>query len=376
MRRSSNPAIERLIQFFCLPDCYFKIRKNEEFKKSGKTSRSRLVFDLWTLFFSYKLFPKIYFWCRLWEVDRSQWKYYYGYQTYQKARLRSTVEPREYDILFDDKTVCEHLCRGIGVNNLPHTYGLLRPGQNYIEEIRSLCKISAAPPLIIKPVRGHAGRDIVLVKMIDGAIMVQSKGELIPLEYFTLAKPSIVQELVKQDRTMAAFSSSSVNTIRVLTMYTKTESVIVLAASMLCGVGDSYVSNWSAGGVEVGIDTTTGRLMKYAYDKNATRYTEHPTSRITFEGFQIPKWQAIKDLAIKVQKGFVFYRMLGTDIALREDGEPVVIEVNNDPGFSGMEQTCPLLQAKQNRKAFGEYDLFINKHQRELYADKKETEGV
>lgn len=371
-----NPARVRLKQFFSLPDCYVKIIRNEEFKKSRNKSRWELARDLWTLFFSYKMFPRIYVWCRLWEVDRSQWKYYYGYQTLQKARLRSTVEPKEYDILFDDKAVCELLCRGIGVTNLPHTYGLIRPDQDYTERIRSIFQHSATPSLIIKPVRGHAGRDIVLVTMTDGTIRIRSGRELIPLEDFTLAKPAIVQELVKQDRRMAAYSSSSVNTIRVLTMYTKNESVIVLAASMLCGVGDSYVSNWSAGGVEIGIDTATGRLMKYAHDKNATRYTEHPTSKITFEGFPIPEWERIIDLATTIQKAFPFYRMLGTDIALREGGEPVIIEINNDPGFSGMEQTRPLLQAEQNLKAFGEYDLFINKHQRELYADKEKTVGV
>jgi hypothetical protein len=370
MLRSSNPAVNRLIEFFRLPDCYRKTIINKEFKKSGKKSRIRVAFDLLILFFNYKSFPSHYSMNRLWEVDQSQWKYYFGDEllTYQRSRLGSVVEPREYEILFDDKAVCELLCKGIGVRNLPRMYGLLSPDQDYTERIRSWFHNSATGSLIIKPVRGHAGRGIVLVKEIEGTIMIQSLSGLIPLEDFTLERPAIVQERIKQDRRMAAFSSSSVNTIRVLTMYTKDESVIVLAASMLCGVGEAYVSNWSRGGVGLGVDPVTGRLMKYAYDKNAKRYTKHPTSNVTFEGYQIPGWERIIDLAITIQNAFPCYRILGIDFAIREDGDPIVLEVNSNASLLGQEQSCgPLLRSEQNLKAFGEYNLFINRYQRELY---------
>ncbi|MFA5295602.1 MAG: sugar-transfer associated ATP-grasp domain-containing protein [Methanoregulaceae archaeon] len=368
MLKSSNSRIDRLIKFFYLPDYYRTIVRNDEFKKSSRKTRFELALDLLTLFFTYKTFPTNYGICRLWEVPKSQWKYYYGYQTLQKARLGSTVEPREYEILFDDKLVCELLCKGIGIKNLPHTHGLIGPDQHYRERIRIWFRDSGADSLIIKPVRGHAGRGIVLAKMLNGHIMIQSKSGLVSLEDFTLSKPAIVQEVIQQDRRMAAFSSSSVNTIRVLTMYLKNESVLVLAASMLSGVGDSFVSNWSSGGVALGIDVETGKLQKYAYDKETTRFTEHPTSKVTFEGFQIPQWQNIIELATTIQKAFPCYRMLGTDFALRADGTPIVIEVNNDPDLMGQEQSCgPLLRIEQNLRAFGEYDLFINRHQRELY---------
>lgn len=378
MLRVSNPAVNRWIEFFYLPDYYRKLLTSKEFKESGKKSRVGVAFDLLILFFSYKSFPSHYSMNRLWEIDRSQWKYYFGDEliTYQRSRLGSTVEPREYEILFDDKAVCEILCRGIGVRNLPRMYGLLSPGQNYRKRIRSWFQNSTGS-LIIKPVRGHSGRGIVLVKEIEGTIMIQSLSGLIPLEDFTLEKPAIVQELIKQDPRMAAFSRSSVNTIRVLTMYTRGESVIVLAASMLCGIGDSYVSNWSRGGVGLGVDPLTGRLMKYAYDKDAKRYSKHPTSDVTFEGYQIPEWERIIDLAITIQTAFPCYRILGIDFAIREDGEPVIVEINSNASLLGQEQSCgPLLQAEQNLRAFGEYDLFINRHQRELYKIyKRKSEG-
>ena len=62
--------------------------------------------------------------------------------------------------------------------------------------------------------------------------------------------------------------------------------------------------------------------------------------------------------------------MLGLDIALRENGEPVIIEVNYSPDLLYMETVySPLLQNQKTHKAFGEYDILVNKHQKELYSN-------
>jgi hypothetical protein len=361
----SNPIVDKFIKFSLLPDCYFKIIKNTEYTKS----RFNLTVDLLKLFFSYKTFPNHYYSCRLWEVEEAQWKYYYGsnYQTPHRLILNKTVQPWEYAVLFYDKAVCDLLCRGISVN-LPHTYGIISPDQNYKEKIKSWFRNPATDSLIIKPLTGSAGRGIILANKINNSIFIQSGTGLIPLQDFNLSKTAVVQEVIKQDRRMSTFSLSSVNTIRVVTMYTKKESIIILGAIMRCGIGESYIDNWSAGGVAVGIDNNTGRLKKYAYNKEGTRYIEHPTSKVVFEGFIVPQWQRIIDLAVKIQKALPCYRILGMDIAIQENGEPVLVEVNDYPDLLLLEQTCgPLLQVEQNLKAFGEYDLFVNRHQKELY---------
>jgi hypothetical protein len=130
----SNLIVDRIIKFFSLPDCYIKMIKNKDCNKT----RSGIAFDLLELFFSYKTFPVHYGQCRLWEVEKSEWKYYFGsiLSTYQMLLLRK-IQPREYDILFRDKAVCELLCRGIGINNIPRTYGIIGPDQNYKERIKS-----------------------------------------------------------------------------------------------------------------------------------------------------------------------------------------------------------------------------------------------
>jgi len=361
----SNPIVDRFIDFFSLlPKYYFEMIKFKECKKS----HFAIAIDLLELFFSYKTFPNHYGQCRLWEIEKTNWKFYYGsnYDAHQRARLQRKVQPTKYAI-FNDKLICEHLCRGIGVNT-PHMYSIISPDENYKGKIESCFHDSAADVFIIKPLLGSGGRGIVLAKKTNKKIIIQSKAHFIPLQDFKLTKKAIVQEVLKQDSRMSRFSSSSVNTLRIVTMYTKKESIIVLGAMMRCGVGASYVDNTSAGGIGVGINYQTGQLYKYAYDKKGHRYAEHPTSKIVFEGCVIPEWNRIIDVAVKIQQSFPFYRILGMDIALKENGEPVIIEINDSADLLGVEQKCgPLLKVEQNLLSFGEYDLFVNRHQRKLF---------
>lgn len=361
----SNPIIDRFVDFFGLPNCYLKIISFGECKKAGLS----IVLDLLELYFGYKTFPDHYGPCRLWEVKKDEWKYYYGsnYRSYQRARLRRKVQPSEYTIVFDDKSICESLCREIGVN-MPHTLGVIRAGENYEWSIETFFNNSESNVLFVKPLRGAAGRGIVLAKRSNHNIFILSKKEVVPIKYFNLLEDCIVQEVIKQDNRMSAMSKSSVNTIRVVTMYTEGGEVIILGATMRCGVGESYVDNWTAGGIAVGINHKTGELKKNGYNKNGKRFTEHPTSRVVFDAFIIPEWKRIIDVAVKVQKAFPFYRILGMDIALEEKKGPVLIEVNDNTDLLFQEQTSgALLRSEAILRAFGEYDLFVNKHQRRLF---------
>jgi len=356
---------DRIESFLRLPKCYSAIIRSRQYTKS----RLGIWLDLLELYFRYKIPPESYFLCWLWCVPRSNWKYYFGsnYGEPQRTRLEKSVQPSKYQILFADKDICERLCRSMGIR-VPITLGIVRPDQNYKEKISRLLEQSAEHIFVIKPIIGGGGRGIVLAKKYENNIVIQSKSETIGLDKFNLSDTVLLQEAIRQDKRMSVFSSYSVNTIRAVTMYTKKDFVIIIAALFRCGVGESYVDNWSAGGVAIGIDVETGKLQKFGYDKNGNRYTEHPTSKVKFENFVIPEWTAIVNLSKKIQMAFPCYRILGLDIALQEGGEPVLIEINEAPDLLGQEQMSgPILKLERNLRAFGEYDLLINKYQRELY---------
>ena len=213
------------------------------------------------------------------------------------------------------------------------------------------------------------GRDIAMAELAANAMVIKSGQKSTLLDHYVLRERAIVQDILKQDARMAAFSSSSVNTLRVVTMLTMQDKVIVVNASFRSGVGSAFVDNWSAGGVSVGVECRKGRLKKYAYDKKSNRYATHPTSGVVFENHPVPEWDRVCSTAVAVQKAFSFYRLLGLDMAIDQNGEPVLIELNGAPDLAGLEQKAgPLLRSEPVLRAFGEYDLLVNKHQRRLYA--------
>ncbi len=347
-----------------LPFCYYRLNWKE-------CSRSPLlvVLDFLYIFFVLKTFPDHYGPCRLWEVERGRWKYYYGssYHPYQRLRLRKQVQRYEYQILFNDKAVCEQLCRGIGVS-LPVTLGILSKEGDYRTELDAMFAGTSSHQLIVKPILGHAGMGIVLAeKTSGGKIEILWKKERTPLSGFVMKEDAIVQELLKQDSRIAAISGAAINTVRVVTLFPRNRDPVIVSATMRFSTGDAFVDNWSAGGVAVGVDCSTGKLLHYAFDKQGNRYTKHPSTGVVFEGFQIPEWQAIIDIASKVQTAFPFYRLLGMDIAINDAGVPVLIEVNANSDLIFQEQTSgPLLAIPEVRAAFSEYGLLVAKCQMEL----------
>jgi hypothetical protein len=358
-------AYERTKQFFALPRCYRQVRAIKDCKKPRVT----LILDLLLWFFSHKTFPDHYGMCRLWEVQRGEWKYYYGsnYHPYQRQKLRKFVQPHEYRVLFNNKYLCVLLCQALGIR-VPQTYGVLEPAQDFRGQITAWLAASPSGKLVIKPLYGEMGRDIVLAERATNSILIKSGQASTSLEDYVLREKGIVQEVLTQDARMAAFSAFSVNTLRIVTMMTPQNQVLIVNASFRSGVAKAFVDNWSAGGVSVGIDCEKGVLKKYAYDKISNRYPSHPTSGIVFENHPVPEWNRVCAMASFVQLAFSFYRLIGLDIAIDQTGHPVLIEANGAPDLAGLEQKAgPLLKSKPVLRAFGEYDLLVNKHQKKLF---------
>lgn len=364
MLSESHPLIRRALRFLALPYCYVSLVNWRE----CTASKYQVLKDMFFIFFKLKYFPDNYSPCRFWEKDRRLWSYYYGsgYEPYQRNKLRKEVQRREYLIMFDDKEVCELLCRGINNIKMPDFYGVITTDMDYRSSIKNILKNISDKEIIIKPTMGSAGRNIAIAFYKDEKIKVKIGDKTKSLEEFKIEEKSIMQELVRQNEKIASIAKDSVNTIRVVTLYTKTNKAIIISASMRFGVGKSHIDNWSAGGIAVGIDHNKGVLKKIAYDKKGKQYTKHPVSNIVFDGFQIPEWDKIVDMAINIQTACSFFKLLGMDIAVSKTG-PVLIEVNPSTDLVFQEQTAgPLLQDIVVRKEFEKYDLLINRYQKSL----------
>lgn len=358
-------TIRRTQDLLSLPRCYFSLVNWKECTRS----RPAVAADLLYLFFRLRARPDHYSPCRLDEKPRQEWRWYYGsnYRPLTSHLLRQQVQPRNRRIIFNDKALCEVVSRGLDLP-LPRYLGELHPADDCAARITGLLEAPGGPArIIIKPVTGSAGQGIAVACRDTGGIIVDDGHRVMPLSRFRLSRPAIVQEFIQQHPAVSAIAPRSVNTVRLMTLCTRSGEVMVISTSMRFGVGNAHVDNWSAGGVAVGVDHRTGRLMETAYYKDGTRCLAHPDTGFRFGGYPLPFWDEILELAKKVQRGLSFYRLIGIDVAITPDG-PVLVEMNARPDFVFQEQTAgPLLRDPRVLRAFGEYGLLYSREQRRMF---------
>lgn len=185
--------------------------------------------------------------------------------------------------------------------------------------------------VIYKPLEGIGGHGISTYEIKDknyaevfSEIVKQPKG--------------VVEEYVVQHPDMSKLCASSVNTLRVVTICSKTKPVTadgkymdIAYGALRIGGGTDVVDNFHSGGMAAAVDMKTGELITHAVDMTGETYIVHPVSGTRIKGFKIPFFdeamQMVRDICAKegVEGN------LGWDIAISENG-PVLIEANRGPG--------------------------------------------
>ncbi|NLY36832.1 MAG: hypothetical protein GX046_06310 [Tissierellia bacterium] len=174
---------------------------------------------------------------------------------------------------------------------------------------------------ILKPslsTQSKAGKNILFI---DNPSSVNVKDLLATSDNF------IIQQQVKQHKVLASLHPSSLNTIRVASLFFKGE-VQILSSVLRIGVSGSRVDAGAAGGLIVGIDQK-GFLKKKAYSLHDRQvYTRHPDTGVTFEGLKIPSMDEV--LAIVKQEAVKLpdFRIIAWDFAIDENADVVFIEFN------------------------------------------------
>lgn len=140
----------------------------------------------------------------------------------------------------------------------------------------------------------------------------------------------VIQRPIKQHLETAKFNESSVNTIRFLSLLTEDE-VKIYSVVFRMGADGSKVDNACSGGVNCGV-TIDGKLKKFAHTWSGKTFEKHPTSNLIFDGAQLPSFDKAIALVKKVHKMTPHFRLVSWDIAICEDGEPLLIEANLSRG--------------------------------------------
>lgn len=148
----------------------------------------------------------------------------------------------------------------------------------------------------------------------------------------------VCQRVLKQHSELSRLNPTSVNTLRIMTLFFDGQ-VYVPSAILRMGINDSRVDNGSQGGIVCGI-RENGQLKNFARDLSGNMYPKHPGGT-SFESVVIPQFSECIDLVTTLAKRFVAVtRSISWDLAIGEDGHPVLIESNLSGGGLDVHQVC------------------------------------
>lgn len=172
----------------------------------------------------------------------------------------------------------------------------------------------------------------------DGVVIFRSAGECLQNKYkekLTLewlekkyGHDFLIEETLTQSTEMSKFCHSSVNTIRMVTLRVPgTKEIVCLNAVLRIGKEGSEVDNACQGGSFAGIydDGTLGKWVSDGFGR-----TNKVFNGIDFEkGNQcVPNYEQVKEFAIRVHERVLHHDLVAMDIAIKENGEPTLIEIN------------------------------------------------
>lgn len=234
------------------------------------------------------------------------------------------------------------------------------------EDVCRLLKEKAVDECVVKNPEGYHGSSVFVVKDIiykeKDAVLVRFDGEQITLSKLLEKQPLIFESLVKQTTQFSDFNTSSVNTVRFMTILNPDGQADIIATFIKIGRAGKCVDNAGSGGnVDAAIDVDTGMIynvLQFDGWRNAKKTDRHPDNGNQIEGVVINNWSAIKEEVKKFQQAFPYCRAAGWDVAITDDG-PVVLEVNDrwdttgqffiGRGWRDEIQNCYFKWKKENR---------------------------
>ncbi|MGZ8215746.1 sugar-transfer associated ATP-grasp domain-containing protein [Methylomagnum sp.] len=206
------------------------------------------------------------------------------------------------------------------------------------EALATYLRQPQALPVYLKPAFGAYGRGNALVCSLDQEILTLGDGSKIPLDEFCNTFPTprefgwILQEPLHAHPAIAARSGPKISGIRLHTFLTPSGPKITRAMWKI-NVGDKDSDNFqhgASGNMLAAIDLATGTVTKVVSGIGIKQQLNppHPLTGRELVGFQIPHWQATRDLVLSAATAFSGFICPGWDIAICEDG-PRLLEINS-----------------------------------------------
>ena len=238
-----------------------------------------------------------------------------------KTLAKAYCDKNVCDLLFPGENVAHYVLKNM------HGYYYYEGKPVSYEEALSLCR--DLKDIIVKPSLSSKGKGVQLMNFSDG---VNEKGESIEQVFKQYKEDFLFQKRVHQHKDMAALNPTSLNTIRVLS-YRSGLEVLIIYSVVRIGRKGSVVDNQSAGGISTTI-SKEGKLGKVAFGGYSTDNILETDTGIVLEDYQIPSYDKAIEMVKRMHMNLPYFNIIGWDLAIEEDGSPILIEINTNPGLS------------------------------------------
>ena len=234
---------------------------------------------------------------------------------------KAYTDKNSYDVFMKGVRMPKTLLRCIHGTLYDDSYTLLTH-ENYINSL---------PPeeaeCFIKPaIDSGRGRNIKKCKISKGKIFIDDIVQDIDTVISSYQGEFIIQEGIKQSKTLSDIYPYSINSIRPISLRHKGK-IVVLSYLLLFGSKKNYVSNTGAGGVVCGVDEN-GNLTEFGYDKNFNKMFEHPFTHKPFKNITLPNFSELKKLIIQCHERLPHFNFIAWDFGLDNNNHYTLIEYN------------------------------------------------
>ena len=178
--------------------------------------------------------------------------------------------------------------------------------------------------LIIKPsIDSGGGRNISVINIKGN----QAENKIMSLEEIIQSynENFIIQKYFVQHKQLSKLNSTSVNTLRIISLLIN-DKVEIILSHIRIGGKDSVIDNGTSGGVGCSINSE-GLFSEMGFNGNGETFLKTDTN-VLLKGNRIPNFdnvlRRIKELHLQVP----YFRMISWDIAIDLNAEPVLLEFN------------------------------------------------
>ena len=136
----------------------------------------------------------------------------------------------------------------------------------------------------------------------------------------------MIQYPIRQHEVMNQINRSSVNTVRILSLLQK-DNVKIYSTIIRAGGSNSRTDNVSGGGFCCGVNPD-GRLTEKGKFQNGDSITKTPSSGLELKSIVIPGIDEARKMACESAWRVPRFRLASWDIAIDNNGLPVLVEAN------------------------------------------------